>query len=90
MTITRPAPLGATHKQDVRPGWSNPESYAAPNGARSVLFDRGYKYLAPTELRPTIAKRSAWRSPFAVSFLRFLRLFASISFFAILAFFRGY
>ena len=47
---TRPAPLGATYKQDVRLGWSRPRPDAAPNGAKRVLFDRGYKDFAPTEL----------------------------------------
>jgi hypothetical protein len=47
---TRPAPLGATYKQDVRLRWSRPKPDAAPNGAERVLFNRGYKDFAPMEL----------------------------------------
>ena len=50
MKETRPAPLGATYRRDVRPGSLNPGPYAAPNGARPGLCDRSYKYVAPTEL----------------------------------------
>jgi hypothetical protein len=51
----RPAPLGATYKQDVRLRWSRPKPDAAPNGAERVLFNRGYKDFAPTELDRSVA-----------------------------------
>ena len=46
----RPAPFGATYKQDVRLRWSSPKPDAAPIGAKRVLFGRSYKDFAPTEL----------------------------------------
>ena len=57
---TRPAPLGATYKQDVRLRRVRPKPDAAPNGAKRVLFNRGYKDFAPTALdrSVTIVDRS--------------------------------
>jgi len=55
MPKTRPAPLGATYKQDVPFRWSRPKPDAAPNGAKRVLFNRDYKDFAPTELARSIA-----------------------------------
>ena len=58
MTLkTRPAPRGATYQQDVHLRWSGPKPDVAPNGAKRVLFGRGYKDFAPTELPRSIAKR---------------------------------
>ena len=54
MTKTRPAPLGATHKPDVRPSWFSSRPDVAPSGARRVLFDPSYKDLAPTEHEPAV------------------------------------
>ena len=62
MTKARPAPLGATYKRSVRVGQLNPEPDATPNGAKHVLFDRGYKDFAPTELARGIAKVDPWAS----------------------------
>jgi hypothetical protein len=52
----RPAPLGATYEQDIRLDWVRSKPDAAPDGAKRVLFDRGYKDFAPTELDRDIAK----------------------------------
>lgn len=57
MKKARPAPLGATYKQEIRPSWSGSRSDAAPNGAKRVLFNPSYKGFAPTELCRGIAKR---------------------------------
>jgi hypothetical protein len=58
MTKTRPAPLGATYKRNVRPSWLRSRPDVAPSGARSVSFDPSYKDLAPPELGRCIAKRA--------------------------------
>jgi hypothetical protein len=58
MTKTRPAPLGATYKPNVRPSWFSPRPDVAPSGARPVLFDPSYKDFAPPELGRRIAKRA--------------------------------
>jgi hypothetical protein len=58
MTKTRPAPLGATYKPNVRPGRLSSRSDVAPSGARRVLFDPSYKDFAPPELGRRIAKRA--------------------------------
>jgi hypothetical protein len=56
MTKTRPAPLGATYKRNVRLGWSDPRSDVAPSGAKRALFKPSYKDFAPTELRRSTVK----------------------------------
>jgi hypothetical protein len=71
---TRPAPLGATYKQDVCLRWSRPKPDAAPNGAERVLFNRGYKDFAPTEL----GAASQPSQIHVVFSLRSLRSFAAI------------
>jgi hypothetical protein len=67
----RPAPLGTIYERDLRLGWLHPRSDAAPNGARRVLCDRGYKDFAPPELGripeyPNLMSRSS-PLPFSVS-----------------------
>jgi hypothetical protein len=71
---TRPAPLGATYKQDVRLRWSRPKPDAALNGAERVLFNRGYEDFAPMELGAT----SQPSQIHVVFSLRSLRSFAAI------------
>src|ERR1700678_3243507 len=56
MKKNRPAPIRATHKQEVRPSWSGSRSDVAPNGAKRVLFNPTYKDFAPTELCRGITK----------------------------------
>jgi hypothetical protein len=56
MTKTRPAPLGATYKRNVRPSRLSSRPDVAPSGARPVLFVQSYKDLAPTEPSPSMAK----------------------------------
>jgi hypothetical protein len=51
---TRPAPLGATYKLNVRIRWSRQKPDVAPNGAKPVLFGCGYKDFAPTELARSV------------------------------------
>ena len=58
MTKTRPAPLGATYKRNVRPSGFGSRSDVAPSGADRSLFDPSYKDLAPTELGRRIAKHT--------------------------------
>jgi hypothetical protein len=47
MTKTRPAPLGATYKRNVRLGWSDPRSDVAPSEAKRALFNLAIKILLP-------------------------------------------
>jgi hypothetical protein len=58
MTKTRPAPLGATYKRNVRPSRFGSRSDVAPSGADRSLFDPSYKDSAPTELNLRITKRA--------------------------------
>jgi hypothetical protein len=58
MTKTRPAPLGATYKRNVRPSWLSSRSDVASNGADRALFNPSYKDLAPTELGRRIANQT--------------------------------
>jgi hypothetical protein len=58
MTKTRPAPLGATYKPNVRPSRLSSRPDAAPSGPSRVLFDPSYKDFAPPELGRRIAKRA--------------------------------
>jgi hypothetical protein len=58
MTKTRPAPLGATYKRNVRPSWFSSRPDVAPSGADRVLFNPSYKDFAPPELGRCIAKRA--------------------------------
>ena len=60
MTKARTAPLGATYKRSVRVRQLNPKPDAAPNGAKRVLSNRGYKDFAPTELVHSTAEDGPW------------------------------
>jgi hypothetical protein len=60
MIKTRPAPLGATYKPDVRPSRLSSRPDVAPSGADRALFNPSYKDFAPTELCRGIAKGDLW------------------------------
>src|ERR1700740_1493992 len=67
----RPTPSGATYKQDIRLRWAGPKPDAAPNEAKRVLVDRGYKDFAPTELHRSVTNQTHSRG----SFFAFLAIF---------------
>ena len=46
----RPTALGATYNRGIGVRQLNAKPDAAPSGAKRVLFARGYKDVAPTEL----------------------------------------
>src|SRR5260221_14484463 len=60
MTKTRPAPLLATYKREVRPLSFSSRPDVAPGGARHVLFNPSYKDFVPTELCRGIPKGVLW------------------------------